>query len=90
MNWYPLYGKINWFERSVVHFDIYALGGYGQVRLNSGPTSTYTAGGGIGLWITQHFTTRLEMRYQTYAAKYYAGTKDLDLTVGSLQMGWLL
>jgi outer membrane beta-barrel protein len=90
VNWYPIYGKINLFEKSVVHFDVYALGGGGQVRLRSGATSTYTAGGGIGFWISQHFSTRLEMRYQNYTAKYLDGEKPLDLTVGSLQMGWLL
>lgn len=89
-NWYPIYGKINLFEKSVVHFDVYALGGGGQVRLNSGTTNTYTAGGGIGFWMTQHFTTRLEMRYQNYTAKFVDGSRPMDLTVGSLQMGWLL
>lgn len=90
LSWYPIYGKINLFEKSVVHFDVYALGGGGQVRLSSGPTTTYTAGGGIGFWISQHFSTRLEMRYQNYTAKYIDGDKPLDLTVGSLQMGWML
>ncbi len=88
--WYPLYGKINWFERGVVHFDLFALGGGGQVRLKSGATTTYTAGGGIGFWFTQHLTARLEMRYQTYTAKYFTGNQRLDLAVGSVQMGWLL
>ena len=90
VSWYPIYGKINLLDRSVVHFDIYALGGAGQMQLRSGPTPTYTAGGGIGFWISQSFSTRLEMRYQTYTAKYFDGSQDMDLTVGSLQMGWML
>ncbi len=90
LNWYPIYGKINLLEKSVIHFDVYALGGGGTIRLSSGPTSTYTAGGGIGFWLTQHFTTRLEMRYQNYTAKNNDGDRAMDLTVGSLQMGWLL
>jgi outer membrane beta-barrel protein len=90
LNWYPFYGKLKISDRNVVHFDVYALGGGGQARLLSGPTTTYTAGGGIGFWVTQHFTTRLEMRWQNYTAKYLTGEKDLDLTIGSLQMGWLL
>jgi outer membrane immunogenic protein len=90
MNWYPLYGKINWFDKSVVHFDIYAIGGYGQVRLDSGDSPTYTAGGGIGFWFNQHLSTRFEMRYQNYTAEYFTGKKDMDLTVGSFQMGWIL
>jgi len=90
LNWYPFYGKLKLTERSVVHFDVYALGGGGQARLLSGPTTTYTAGGGIGFWLSQHVTARLEMRWQNYTAKYLSGEKDLDLTVGSVQMGWLL
>jgi outer membrane beta-barrel protein len=89
-DWYALYGKLNWFDREVVHFDIYTVGGIGQVRLNSGPASSYTAGLGVGLWLSQHFTSRFEMRYQTYTAQYYTGPKQLDLAVGSFQMGWLL
>lgn len=90
VNWYPIYGKLDLFEKSIVHFDLYAIGGAGTTQLKSGSTSTYTAGGGLGLWFTQHFTTRMEMRYQTYQAKYLTGPKRLDLVVGSLQMGWML
>jgi len=90
MSWYPIYGKLNLLDKSVVHFDVYALGGGGQVRLRSGPATTYTAGGGIGFWVNRNFSTRLEMRYQNYTAKYLDGEKDLDLTIGSVQMGWLL
>lgn len=90
LNWYPIYGKLNLFDKSVVHFDLYALGGYGQARLRSGTTPTYTAGGGVGFWITPHFSTRLEMRYQNYTAKYPTEEKNLNLAIGSVQMGWLL
>lgn len=90
INWYPLYGKINWFDKSVVHFDLYGLAGYGQVTLKSGSAPTYTAGGGIGFWFNPHLSTRLEMRYQTYQVEYFTGSKDLDLTIGSLQVGWIL
>lgn len=89
VNWYPFYGKMNVFDH-VVQFDFYALGGWGQMRLRSGPTETYTAGGGVGFWITQHFSTRLEMRYQNYTAKYINSERDMDLTIGSVQMGWIL
>lgn len=90
LNWYPFYGKLKLSSRQVLHFDVYALGGYGQARLLSGPAPTYTAGGGIGFWLDQNFSARLEMRYQNYTAKYLAGDKELDLTIGSVQMGWLL
>lgn len=93
VNWYPLYGKFSVLDRQVVHFDFYTVAGAGQTTLRSGPTTTYTGGVGMGLWLTQHFTTRFEMRYQTYTAKYgknFETSRKLDLTVASLQMGWLL
>jgi outer membrane beta-barrel protein len=90
VNWYPIYGKMNMLDAGVAHFDFYLLGGYGQVQLESGSTQTYTGGAGVGFWISQHFTTRLEGRYQTYNAKYFSGDRKLYLAVASIQMGWLL
>jgi len=90
VNWSPVYGKMNLLDKGVAHFDFYLLGGYGQVQLYSGSAPTYTAGGGLGFWINQHFSTRIEMRYQNYTAKYFDTEKSLDLAVASVQMGWLL
>lgn len=90
VNWYPIYGKMNLYDLGVAHFDIYALGGAGQIQLNSGSTMTYTAGGGIGLWWSQHLTTRAELRYQTYEAQRYTGATRMNLTVAGIQIGYLL
>lgn len=90
INWYPLYGKLNLMDKAVAHFDVYGLAGAGQVQLLSGPTSTYTGGMGIGFWLSQHFSSRMEVRYQTYNAKSFNETKKMDLAVTSLQMGYLL
>jgi outer membrane beta-barrel protein len=89
-NFSPIYGKMNLFDKSIAHFDFYLLGGYGQVELSSGGTPTYTAGGGLGFWINRHFSTRFEMRYQNYTAKYFELEKKMDLAVASMQIGWLL
>ncbi len=89
-NYSPIYGKMNLFDKSIAHFDFYFLGGYGQMVLSSGDTPTYTAGGGLGFWINQHFSTRIEMRYQNYTAKYFEVEKNMDLAVASMQIGWLL
>lgn len=89
-HWYPIYGKINWIERSVVQFDSYVLAGAGTIELNSGSSSTYTGGLGLGLWFSPRFSTRFEMAYQRYEASYFNGPTNLDLTVASVQMGWLL
>jgi len=89
-NWSPFYGKMNLMDKSVAHFDFYVLGGYGQVALRSGSTPSMTAGGGLGFWVSKHFSTRLEMRYQNYTAKYFSTEKKMDLAVASVQLGWLL
>lgn len=90
VNWYPLYGKFSILDRSVIHFDFYALAGGGRVQLRSGGATELTAGGGLGLWLTRSFSTRLEARYASYTGKFVTGPRRLDLTIASLQMGWLL
>ena len=90
VNWYPFYGKMNMLDRGVAQFDVYLVGGYGQVELLSGPAPTYTGGAGVGFWVSQHFSTRAELRYQNYKAKTFNQEKNMDLTVASLQMGWML
>lgn len=90
INFYPIYGKLNMFDLGIVHFDVYMIGGAGQVILKSGPATTWTAGGGIGFWISQHLTTRFELRYQTYTTKRTSGETALDLTNASVQFGYLL
>ena len=90
LDYYPLYGKLNFFNKSILQFDIYGLVGAGRIELSSGSTSTWTAGAGVGFWISQHLTTRLEMRYQNYKAVRYNGPYNVDLTVAGVQVGYLL
>jgi outer membrane beta-barrel protein len=85
-----MYGKINFFDVSVVQFDIYSLAGAGTMQLSSGSTPTYTAGGGIGFWLSQHVTSRLEVRYQNYQDTVYTGSRNLNLIVANLGLGVLL
>lgn len=90
VNFYPFYGKMNVFNR-IAHFDVYALLGGGNTTLASGAKRTLTGGGGVGFWITNHFTARWELRYQTYKSQLKTGEDlDMNLTVSSLQFGWLL
>ncbi len=88
--WYPIYGKMNLLDKGIAHFDVYGLAGYGRVTLSSGSVPSYTGGLGMGFWWTQHFSSRVEMRYQNYTAKYFNTPTKLDLAVASIQMGWLL
>lgn len=90
INFYPVYGKMAWLDRSVAHFDVYAQLGGGTVELKSGQASTYSAGLGLGIWVNPKVSTRFEMRYQNYTGQYYTGAQSLDLAVASMQVGWLL
>lgn len=90
LSFYPVYGKLNFFDMGLAQFDLYVLGGYGQVHTESGTSPTWTAGGGAGVWISQHFTTRLEVRYQNYEDHISSGRRDLDMVVTNLSFGILL
>lgn len=90
LNWYPFYGKMNLWDLGISHFDVYTILGYGQMQLRSGSTPTYTAGGGVGFWLSQHLTARAEVRYQSYKAKHYTGETAMNTTVLGLQIGYLL
>jgi outer membrane immunogenic protein len=90
LNWYPLYGKTNLFDTAVATFDIYTLIGYGRTKLNSGMANTFAAGGGVGAWLSQHFSTRFEVRYQTYEDQPSRGGRKVDSAVFNFGLGILL
>ncbi len=90
LNWFPMYGKMNAFDAAVIQFDLYLLLGGGQISLESGPTSIVTAGGGVGIWLSQHITARAEVRYQGYQDLIKTGPRDIDSVVGTLGLGWIL
>lgn len=90
VSFYPIYGKLNLFDTAVSQFDLYVLGGAGQVKLSSGSAPTWTAGGGVGLWLTQHFSARAEVRYQAYQDQIYTGSRDVNLVVSTVSVGFLL
>ena len=95
VSFYPLYGKINLFDRGVTQFDVYLTAGAGQVNLGgSGTQSTaVTAGGGIGFWLSQYISTRLELRWQTYNDKtslHGLESRRLDLAIATASLGILL
>lgn len=91
ITFYPLYGKLNFFDIGVTQFDLYVMGGYGQIKLASGPAPTWMAGGGVGIWWSQHITSRLEARYQSYEDKLMNGTtRDQSVTAFSAAIGFLL
>lgn len=94
LNWYPVYGKMNLFDATVSQFDLYFLGGGGQINLSSGTAPVYTAGAGVGIWFTQHFASRLEARWQGYNDKVYDGVgfskRGIDQTMLTATVSFLL
>ena len=90
INFYPIYGKLNFFDLGISQFDVYTLLGYGQVQTNNTSSPAYTLGAGVGLWLNNHFSTRFEARYQSYEDKVYSGTRDLNLTIFSFSIGLIL
>ncbi len=92
ITWYPMYGKFNLFNVRVVQFDIYTLAGAGTVELaSSGNQPIWTVGGGIGLWLSKHISTRFEIRYQSYQDTLSTNvTRDIDQTIFGLNIGFLL
>jgi outer membrane beta-barrel protein len=90
VDWYMTYGKINFFDVSVVQFDIYSLAGYGQETLASGTTPAWTGGLGIAFWLSQHITSRFEVRYENYQDEVYTGSRNLNMIIGTFGLGVLL
>jgi outer membrane immunogenic protein len=94
VSYYPMYGKLNFFDLTVVQFDFYVLAGYGTMEMKSGSSATWTAGGGIGFWWNKYVSSRLEIRQQGYQDRVTTpsglSTRDIGLTIGTLGIGILL
>jgi len=90
INWYPVYGKINFFDKAVAQFDFYLLAGGGQMELESGSTALTTAGLGFGLWMTKHLSARAEIRYQGYKDQIVTGERNINSAAATVGLGWIL
>jgi outer membrane beta-barrel protein len=91
ISWYPIYGKLNLFDRAITQFDLYLMAGAGSIHLNSGNQSLLTSvGGGAGLWFTQHLMARWELRYQGYKDKMYVEDPQVNSLAMHLSLGFLL
>ncbi|WP_413574472.1 outer membrane beta-barrel domain-containing protein [Bdellovibrio sp. HCB290] len=90
LNWYPVYGKTSFMDIGVTQFDMYLLGGGGQITLSSGSTAVYTAGLGIGAWINKHLTARAEIRYMNYEDQPVTGARSMNVVTGNVGFGWML
>jgi len=90
VSWYPVYGKTNLLDWGIAQFDMYLIGGYGQIALSSGSTNLAMAGTGVALWMTKHLSARAEIRYQAYKDQIITGPRDINTVNMSLGLGFLL
>jgi outer membrane beta-barrel protein len=90
VNWYPIYGKINFFDQAIAQFDVYLLAGGGQIELDSGSSSLATGGVGVGLWMTKHLSARAEISYQAYKDNIVTGARDIGAVAATVGLGWIL
>lgn len=88
--WYPVYGKTNLLDWGIAQFDLYLVGGYGQIELSSGWTNLSMAGTGVGLWMTKHLSARGEVRYQNYQDQIITGSRNINTVNLSIGFGYIL
>ena len=94
-DFYPIYGKMNMFDQGIAQFDVYLLGGAGQINLGTGSAPLYTAGLGVGFWISSHISSRIEGRWEGHSENVDYGSGDLrsrqmNETVLQASIGFLL
>lgn len=84
--WSPVYGKAAWLGKSIVHFDVYLVGGLGAVwsatsfaPRDEGPHLAAEFGGGIRFYPTSYLALELAV-----TAIFYPDQKDLAVP-GTLQ-----
>jgi outer membrane immunogenic protein len=76
-DFYPVYGKLNLFDAAVAQFDMYLIGGAGQTALGTGSAPLYTAGAGVGFWLSKHVTSRFEGRWEGHTENVDYGSGDI-------------
>ena len=93
ITFYPVYGKLNFFNVKTVQFDVYTVLGAGSIELlESGQTFAYTAGLGTGIWFNNRITARMEIRYQGYQDSLNStqGARQLNTVNAGITLGFLL
>jgi outer membrane immunogenic protein len=92
MQFYPIYGKINIFDKTIIQFDVSLIAAVGSIQLESGRTAMVSAGIGSGFWINQNISLRLELRHETYKDQdfIYKTHRTLNPVHGSIGLGFML
>lgn len=76
--WHPLYGKLAFLQRKLVHFDLNLVGGVGAVgvdrpddirrNVDSAVAPEVLLGGGLEIFITESISARVDGRFYIYPA----------------------
>ncbi len=90
LKYYPLYGKLNFFNRWVPQFDVYGSVSAGSMGLKSGSADLLSVGLGLGLWLKNDITLHFDMRRQMYESQRLTGDKEMNVTTLGLGIGVLL
>jgi outer membrane beta-barrel protein len=92
IQFYPMYGKINFFDKSIIQFDVSLIAGVGTINLASGSTQLLSTGIGTGFWISKSVSARMEVRYEPYQDRdsIYNTQRQLNPVSGCVGIGILL
>ena len=90
VSWYPIYGKTNFFDLTVIHFDIFTSLGAGTMNLDKGNSNITSFSAGTGIWWNNHLTSRFEINYQAYTDFVGGNTRANSLVSGNFLIGVLL
>jgi len=83
--WSPIYGKFAFFRRNIIHFDIFAIGGFSVQGLGTNLTSQGAKeqnlfgsllGVGTKVFLSKHFSLRLEAKNNIYRTYYFPVIKQ--------------
>lgn len=89
---YPVYGKLNFFDISVVQFDAHVNLGLGRMQLSQSESEYASLGTGVGVWINKNLSLRGDVRLEYYRDydSIYQTRRTLTPTLISLGLGVLL
>jgi outer membrane beta-barrel protein len=60
--WSPIHAKFKFTEQTIIHGDVFAVGGAGRTFHESVMGLTWEAGAGLKLYLSKHVTFRLDLR----------------------------
>jgi outer membrane beta-barrel protein len=86
--WVPVYGKIAWFERKIIPFDLYFTPGIGVTSTALGESeSTFTLGIGQLFALTKATAVRWDFVWNMYQARVIEGGNDRRKQQNDLYLG---